>query len=100
LSGADVVIEAAPENLELKLELFARADRLAPEHAVLASNTSSISITRLAAATRRPERVLGMHFMNPVPVMQLVELVRGLATSPATLELGRGLDRKSTRLNS
>ncbi|HLV66323.1 MAG TPA: 3-hydroxyacyl-CoA dehydrogenase NAD-binding domain-containing protein [Polyangiaceae bacterium] len=94
LSGADVVIEAAPENLELKLELFARADRLAPEHAVLASNTSSISITRLAAATRRPERVLGMHFMNPVPVMQLVELVRGLATSPATLELGRGLSER------
>src|SRR5690606_41475643 len=78
--------------------LFARADRLAPEQALLASNTSSISITRLAAATRRPERVFGMHFMNPVPLMQLVELVRGLATSAATLELGR--DRKSTRLNS
>ncbi|MFO7181621.1 MAG: 3-hydroxyacyl-CoA dehydrogenase NAD-binding domain-containing protein, partial [Pseudomonadota bacterium] len=91
LRGADVVIEAVSENLELKLDLFARADRLAPEQALLASNTSSISITRLAAATRRPERVFGMHFMNPVPLMQLVELVRGLATSAATLELGRGL---------
>lgn len=91
VSGADLVIEAAPEQLELKLDLFARADRQAPDHAVLASNTSSISITRLAAHTRRPGRVLGMHFFNPVPLMQLVELVRGVATSAETLAFGRGL---------
>ena len=84
LNDADLLIEAATENLELKLKLFAQLDGLAKPAAVLASNTSSISITKLAAATRRPDKVIGMHFFNPVPVMQLVELIRGLATSDAT----------------
>lgn len=81
---AELVIEAATENLELKAALFTKLDQLAPPDALLCSNTSSISITRLAAATQRPEQVEGVHFMNPVPVMQLVELIRGLVTSDAT----------------
>jgi 3-hydroxybutyryl-CoA dehydrogenase len=81
---ADLVIEAASENVELKFRLFADLDRVAPPHAILASNTSSISITEIAARTRRAEQVIGMHFMNPVPVMQLVEVIRGLATSDET----------------
>ncbi len=84
LGKADLVIEAATEHLPLKLGIFGELDRVAAAHAVIASNTSSISITRLAAATKRPERVIGMHFFNPVPVMQLVELIRGLQTSDAT----------------
>jgi 3-hydroxybutyryl-CoA dehydrogenase len=91
LDKADIAIEAVSEDLELKLSLFARADERAPESTVLASNTSSISITRLGAATRRPGRVVGMHFMNPVPIMKLVELVRGLETTEATLATVRGL---------
>jgi len=78
------VIEAATENLELKLKIFRQLDELAAPGAVIASNTSSISITRLAAATKRPEKVIGMHFFNPVPVMALVELIRGLQTSDDT----------------
>lgn len=81
----DLVIEAATENPELKLKIFTEADQIANPHAILASNTSSISLTRIAAATRRPEQVIGMHFMNPVPVMRLVEVIRGLATSDETL---------------
>jgi 3-hydroxybutyryl-CoA dehydrogenase len=84
LSGCDLVIEAATENLDLKLKIFAQIDQAAKADAVIASNTSSISITRLAAATKRPERVIGMHFFNPVPMMALVELIRGLQTSDAT----------------
>jgi 3-hydroxybutyryl-CoA dehydrogenase len=83
---ASVVIEAATENAPLKHQLFTDLDRIAPRDAILASNTSSISITRLGAQTKRPERVIGMHFMNPVPVMQLVEVIRGLATSDATTQ--------------
>ncbi|MCX7891488.1 MAG: 3-hydroxybutyryl-CoA dehydrogenase [Burkholderiales bacterium] len=83
-AAADLVIEAATENLDLKLRLFAALDAAAKPEAIIASNTSSISITRLAAATQRPAQVIGMHFFNPVPVMQLVELIRGLATSDAT----------------
>ncbi len=83
-AGAQLVVEAATENRELKFRIFADLDRLADADAVLASNTSSISITEIAARTRRPEQVVGMHFMNPVPVMQLVEVIRGLATSDAT----------------
>ena len=79
-----LVIEAATENLPLKLKIFAQLDELAPAGAVIASNTSSISITRLAAATKRPDKVIGMHFFNPVPVMALVELIRGLQTSEET----------------
>lgn len=76
----DVVIEAAIENMEVKKQLFAELDRIAPSHAILATNTSSLPITEIAAATKRPEQVIGMHFMNPVPVMKLVEIIRGLAT--------------------
>jgi 3-hydroxybutyryl-CoA dehydrogenase len=82
--NADLVIEAASENASLKFELFARVDAIAPASAILASNTSSISITEIAAKTRRPTQVIGMHFMNPVPMMKLVEVIRGLATSEAT----------------
>jgi 3-hydroxybutyryl-CoA dehydrogenase len=78
---AELVVEAATENVDLKLKIFADIDRLAPAEAILATNTSSISITKIAAATRRPEQVIGMHFMNPVPVMQLVEVIRGYATT-------------------
>jgi 3-hydroxybutyryl-CoA dehydrogenase len=86
VASADLVIESAPESIALKTRLFAEVDRLAPEHALLASNTSALSITEMAAATRRPQRFAGMHFFNPVHVMKLIELVRGLETSPATLE--------------
>jgi 3-hydroxybutyryl-CoA dehydrogenase len=82
--GSDLIIEAATENLELKLKLFAQLAELAGDTGILASNTSSISITRLAAATKIADRVIGMHFFNPVPVLQLVELIRGLQTSEAT----------------
>lgn len=88
---AELAIEAISENLSLKYQLFEQLDQLLPSHALLFSNTSSIAITKLAAATQRPAQVLGMHFMNPVPLMQLVELVRGLETSPATLELAKAL---------
>jgi 3-hydroxybutyryl-CoA dehydrogenase len=81
---AELVVEAATENRELKFRIFEELDGIAREGAILASNTSSISITEIAALTRRPERVIGMHFMNPVPVMQLVEIIRGLATSDET----------------
>lgn len=87
----DVAIEAATEAEALKFDLFARLDAHTPVAAILASNTSSISITKLAAATTRPERVIGMHYMNPVPVMALVEIIRGIATSPATFETIRAL---------
>ncbi len=82
--GADLVIEAVPERIELKVEIFAALDRLAPEHAILASNTSSLSITEMAAATGRAPRVVGMHFFNPVHRMKLLEIVRALETSDAT----------------
>jgi 3-hydroxybutyryl-CoA dehydrogenase len=85
-AGADLAIEAIVEQEGPKKELFARLEKLLPEHAILASNTSSISITALAAATRRPERFVGMHFMNPPPLMALVEIIRGLQTSDATYE--------------
>ncbi|HPA50919.1 MAG TPA: 3-hydroxybutyryl-CoA dehydrogenase [Thermoanaerobaculia bacterium] len=86
LADADLVVEAIVENEEVKRGLFSRLDALLQPGAILASNTSSISITRLAAATKRPESVIGMHFMNPVPVMQLVEVIRGIATSDGTTE--------------
>ncbi|HUJ87822.1 MAG TPA: 3-hydroxybutyryl-CoA dehydrogenase [Burkholderiales bacterium] len=89
-----LVIEAATENLPLKLKIFAQLDELAPAGAVIASNTSSISITRLAAATKRPDRVIGMHFFNPVPVMALVELIRGLQTSDETYAAVEALTKK------
>lgn len=77
----DIVIEAAVENMEIKSTIFKTLDEVAPKHAILASNTSSLPITEIAAATNRPEQVIGMHFMNPVPVMKLVEIIRGLATT-------------------
>ncbi len=91
LARADLVVEAATENVELKTKILREADRAMREGAILASNTSSISITKLAAVTGRPERVMGMHFMNPVPVMKLVELVRGLQTSDETYAEVRAL---------
>ena len=91
LRDCDFVIEAITEDLEAKSEVFRRLDALLRPEAILASNTSSISITRLAAATSRPDRFIGMHFMNPVPVMKLVEIIRGLATSDATYDATREL---------
>ena len=85
VADADLVIEAATENPELKLKIFSELDQRARPGVILASNTSSISITKIAAATRRPEQVIGMHFMNPVPLMRLVEVIRGLATSDETM---------------
>jgi len=86
LAEADLVVEAIVENEAVKRDLFARLDALVPPLTILATNTSSISITRLAAGTKRPERFIGMHFMNPVPVMALVEVIRGIATSDETTE--------------
>ena len=86
LSNAEFVIEAATENPALKFQIFKELDGAAREDAILASNTSSISITKIAAATKRPEKVIGMHFMNPVPLMKLVEVIKGLATSDETLQ--------------
>lgn len=80
-AGVDLVIEAAVENMEIKTRIFAELDEITPRHVILASNTSSLPITEIAAATKRPEKVIGMHFMNPVPVMKLVEVIRGLATA-------------------
>jgi 3-hydroxybutyryl-CoA dehydrogenase len=91
LAGCDFVIEAAWEKLETKSELFSALDRICRPGVILASNTSSISITKLAAVTRRPETVIGMHFFNPVPVMKLVEVVRGLGTSEQTFQVVREL---------
>ena len=91
---ADLVIEAATERPDLKLQIFRDLDRLARPGVILASNTSSISLTKIAAATQRPERVIGLHFMNPVPLMTLVEVIRGLGTSDATLAAGLDLCRR------
>jgi 3-hydroxybutyryl-CoA dehydrogenase len=84
LEYADLCIEAASENINVKLDVFSKADKLLPAHAILATNTSSISITTLASATVRPDKVIGMHFMNPVPVMKLVEIIKGYSTSDET----------------
>lgn len=91
LAGAQLAIEAAPERLDLKSDVFRALDRILSPTAILASNTSSISITKLAAITRRPAQVIGMHFFNPVPVMALVEVVRGMATSDQTFSTVRDL---------
>ena len=94
LSEASFVIEAVTEDLNVKTELFKSLDRITPPAAVLASNTSSISITKLGATTNRPDKVIGMHFMNPVPVMKLVEVIRGIATSNETYDKVRVLTEK------
>jgi 3-hydroxybutyryl-CoA dehydrogenase len=102
VADASIVIEAVTENRELKFKIFSDLDRQAKADAILASNTSSISITEIAARTRRPELVIGMHFMNPVPVMQLVEVIRGLATSQETttrvLELSKAVGKTSVEV--
>jgi 3-hydroxybutyryl-CoA dehydrogenase len=94
VAGADLVVEAIIENLEAKTSLFRQLDELTKPDCILASNTSSISITKIAAATKRPEKVIGMHFMNPVPVMTLVEVIRGIATSDDTYQRVEGLSKK------
>ncbi len=94
LSGCDLVVEAATEKFEIKAEIFRDLDRVVKPDVILASNTSSISITKIAALTSRPDKVIGMHFFNPVPVMKLVEVIRGLATSQATFETVRDLAGK------
>ena len=100
---ATLVVEAATENTDLKFRIFRDLDAAAPANAILASNTSSISITEIAAQTNRPTRVVGMHFMNPVPVMQLVEIIRGLATSDETarrvIDLSRSLGKTPVEVN-
>ena len=103
LEHADLVIEAATENLHIKLDLFNQLDELCKDEAILATNTSSISITKIAAATGRPDKVIGMHFMNPVPVMKLVEVIRGYATSKEVttkiIELSKNLDKIPVEVN-
>jgi 3-hydroxybutyryl-CoA dehydrogenase len=94
LASAELAVEAAPERLDLKSEVFRTLDSILPATAILATNTSSISITKMAALTRRPAQVIGMHFFNPVPVMALVEIVRGMATSDATFAAVRDLSVK------
>ncbi len=87
VSDRDLVVEAATENTTIKLDIFKKLDGLTPSHCILASNTSSISITKIAAVTKRPEKVIGMHFMNPVPVMKLVEIINGFKTSEETNQI-------------
>lgn len=94
----DLVIEAAVENMEVKKNIFARLDELTPEHAILATNTSSLPITEIGAATKRADKVIGMHFMNPVPVMKLVEIIRGLATTDEVYNAVRDLALKLDKI--
>ncbi|PEL77396.1 3-hydroxybutyryl-CoA dehydrogenase [Bacillus wiedmannii] len=91
---ADLVIEAAVEKMDIKKKIFANLDEIAPEHAILATNTSSLPITEIATVTKRPEKVIGMHFMNPVPVMKLVEIIRGLATDDEVYETIEDITKK------
>ena len=99
----DLIVEAVPEKLELKQKVFRALDQCTPSHCILATNTSSISITRIASMTRRPDLVIGMHFMNPVPVMRLVEVIRGYATSDETarkiMEVSRTLGKDPVEVN-
>ncbi|SHJ57373.1 3-hydroxybutyryl-CoA dehydrogenase [Desulfofundulus thermosubterraneus] len=90
----DLVIEAAIENMEVKANIFKQLDEICPAHTILATNTSSLPITQIAAATKRPEKVIGMHFMNPVPVMKLVEVIRGLATSDETFAVVKAMSER------
>ena len=102
-ADVDIVIEAAVENMEIKQSIFKQLDEIAPKHAILATNTSSLPITEIGAVTKRPEQVIGMHFMNPVPVMKLVEIIRGLATADevykAVEEMTRKLDKTPVEVN-
>ena len=99
LSGADFVIEAASEHKETKMNLFQKLDSICPKTSILASNTSSISISNIASATNRPELVIGMHFMNPVPIMKLVEIVRGNHTSDETSKTVKSLSKKLDKIS-
>jgi len=94
VQNSDIVIEAATEDKEIKIQIFKTLDTTAPKSAILASNTSSISITEIAATTKRPENIIGMHFMNPVPMMKLVEIIRGLSTNQETLKTVLSLTQK------
>jgi 3-hydroxybutyryl-CoA dehydrogenase len=100
---ADLVVEAATEDVKIKLNIFRELDKLCPEKTILASNTSSISITKIGAVTNRPEKVIGMHFMNPVPVMKLIEVIRGYATSDEVtaqiMDLSTGLEKSPVEVN-
>lgn len=103
IKNADLVVEAATENVDLKLKIFTMMDEHAPEGAILATNTSSISITKIAAATQRPGKVIGMHFMNPVPIMKLIEVIRGYSTTDEVtatiMELSRKLGKVPVEVN-
>jgi 3-hydroxybutyryl-CoA dehydrogenase len=103
VKNADLVVEAATENIELKCKIFRELDQLCAPSTILATNTSSISITKIAAQTKRPDKIIGMHFMNPVPVMKLVEVIRGYATSDEVtqtiLELSKRLEKTPTEVN-
>ena len=103
VKNVDLVVEAATENVDLKLKIFKQIDEEAPENAILASNTSSISITKIASVTKRPEKVIGMHFMNPVPIMKLVEIIRGYNTSDEVtktiMKLSQNLQKTPVEVN-
>lgn len=103
VKNADLVVEAATENFSIKQKIFESMDAYAPKHAILATNTSSISITKIAAATKRPTQVIGMHFMNPVPVMKLIEVIRGYATSNETtdtiMKMSKNLNKVAVEVN-
>jgi len=103
VKGCEIVVEAVIEDLKLKKEIFAKLDALCPPEALLATNTSTISITQIASATKRPDKVIGMHFMNPVPMMKLIELIRGIATSNETFaviyELAKKLGKTPVEVN-
>jgi 3-hydroxybutyryl-CoA dehydrogenase len=103
VSKADLVVEAATENVDLKLKIFGDMDQFAPANCILSTNTSSISITQIAAVTKRPDQVIGMHFMNPVPIMKLVEIIRGYSTSDEVtatiMELSKKLGKTPTEVN-
>ena len=103
VKGLDLVVEAATENMDVKLQIFSQLDEICDPHTILGSNTSSISITKIASATKRPEKVIGMHFMNPVPVMKLVEVIRGYATSDevtnTVMEVSKSLGKVPVEVN-
>jgi 3-hydroxybutyryl-CoA dehydrogenase len=103
VANADLVVEAATENIDLKLSIFNDLDKWAPTNAILATNTSSISITKIGSATQRPDKIIGMHFMNPVPIMKLIEVIRGYSTSDETtstiMELSKALGKVPVEVN-
>jgi 3-hydroxybutyryl-CoA dehydrogenase len=98
VKGVDLVVEAATENIDLKLKIFANLDAITENHVILATNTSSISITKIASVTNRPDKVIGMHFMNPVPVMKLVEIIRGYSTSDEVTQTIMDMSRKLSKV--